>query len=72
MHQTRTVLIVAAALAASGCASEPEQSRPDARDLTLATAPTPDAVLGPAELIRPGTAPRATAAISAAPAPRPR
>jgi hypothetical protein len=71
MPQTRSVLIVAAALAASGCASEPEQNRPDPRDLTLATAPAPDAVLGPAELIRPAAAPRA-AAVSAAPAPRSR
>ncbi len=71
MHQTRSVLIFAAALAASGCASEPEQSRPDARDLTLAPAPASDAVLGPAELIRPAAAPR-VAAVSAAPAPRSR
>lgn len=71
MAPTRSALVLAAALAAAGCTSGPETSRPDGRDLTLAPGPAGEAVLGPDELVRPAAAPRAPA-VSAAPSARPR
>ncbi len=72
MRPTRSLLILAAALAATGCAPDPaSDERRDARDLTLATAPANDAVLGPAELVGTPSNPSAPA-VRAAPAPRPR
>jgi len=64
-------LVLAALLAAAACSSGSQSSRPDARDLTLAARPTPDAVLGPVERIASSQAPRAPDVV-AAPAPRPR
>ncbi len=70
MPETRSLLVLAAALAASGCAPKRESPAP-ARDLTLAAAPAADAVLGSAERIALSAAPSAPA-VAAAPAPRPR
>jgi hypothetical protein len=70
MPSSRNVLILAALFAAAGCASDAarsaEESGAAARDLTLATAPTADAVLGPAEATSRPAAPAVRAA-SAAP-----
>lgn len=71
MPQIRHSLALAALLAGAACSSGPESTRSDARDLTLAPAPVPDAVLGPAERITTPAGPKAPAAV-AAPAPRPR
>jgi hypothetical protein len=75
MPSPRNALILAAVLSAAGCgrdaARAPDRGPTAGRDLTLASTPTPDAVLGAAELIAPPAAPRAPAAI-AKPAVRPR
>ncbi|MGH7631563.1 MAG: hypothetical protein ACREOF_19685, partial [Gemmatimonadales bacterium] len=71
MRPTRSLLILAA-LAATGCAPDPApEERRDARDLTLATAPAGDAVLGSAELVS-MRSPPSLPAVRATPAPRPR
>ena len=75
MLSPRNILILAAVLSAAGCgrdaARAPDRSSNAGRDLTLASAPTPDAVLGAAELIAPPAAPNAPA-VTAKPAVRPR
>jgi hypothetical protein len=75
MLSPRNVLILAAVLSAAGCgrdsARAPDRNPNRGRDLTLASAPTPDAVLGAAELIAPPAAPSAPA-VTAKPAVRPR
>ncbi|HEX2451364.1 MAG TPA: hypothetical protein VHJ69_09485 [Gemmatimonadales bacterium] len=73
MLSSRSVLLLAAALAAAGCGSDAASTRAgaDGRDLTLVSTPSTDAVLGPAEFVTPPAAPNAPA-VSAAPAARPR
>jgi len=70
MHQIHLAVAVAA-LAVAACSSGPDPDRSTSRDLTLVTAPAPDAVLGPVERIGSSPSPSAPA-VASAPAPRPK
>src|SRR5687767_8217567 len=71
MPEARLAVLFAASLAGSACSPARESAPPAGRDLTLAAAPAPDAVLGSTERVRPSSAPAAPALV-AAPTARPR
>jgi hypothetical protein len=67
---SRSLLL--ALLGAAACSAGSDAGRTPARDLTLAAAPAPDAVLGAAERVTPPQAVSTQAAPVAEPSPRPR
>ena len=71
MHRTCPHLLVLAALGAAACSPAPDAGPLAARDLTLAPAAAPEAVLGPAERIAPPAPGGTLRAPVAAPARRP-
>ncbi len=71
MPEARLAVLLAASLAGGACSPARESAPPAGRDLTLAAAPAPDAVLGSTERVRSSSAPAAPALL-AAPTARPR
>jgi hypothetical protein len=66
MPETRLAVLLAVLLAGAACSSDRESAPPAGRDLTLAAAPAPDAVLGSTERVRPSSAPAVPALVATA------